>query len=152
MASSKRTYPVIHFELPAEDSGRASSFYERVFGWQITAMGPEAGDFALAFTTDTDPASRMPKKRGAINGGIYKRTESDQHTKITILVDDIREMLTTIKTAGGRVVPSPDGNEVVDFPGVGLFASFVDTEGNVVTVYEDRSPEPTADQKALLGD
>jgi predicted enzyme related to lactoylglutathione lyase len=143
-------YPVIHFEMPADDSGRAKHFYETVFGWQVTPMGPEMGDFALAFTTETDPATRMPTKRGAINGGFYSRTDADQQIKLTILVDDIGEMLKRVKAAGGRFVPDADGNEVYELPGVGLFATFVDTEGNAVTIYEDRSPNPTAEQRALL--
>lgn len=36
-------------------------------------------------------------------------------------------------------------------PALGLFASFVDTEGNVVTLYDDRSAHPTPEQQALLG-
>lgn len=26
---------VVHFEIPADDPGRAVKFYESVFGWQI---------------------------------------------------------------------------------------------------------------------
>ena len=61
--------PVIHFEMPAEDTERVRKFYESAFGWQTTPLGPEAGDFVLAFTIETDEKTRMPKKRGAINGG-----------------------------------------------------------------------------------
>lgn len=147
---SKRMYPVIHFEMPAEDSGRARKFYESVFGWEILQLGPEMGDFALAYTTDTDRESRMPKKPGAINGGFYKKSEPDQRTKITILVDDMQKMLASVKTAGGKVLPAAGGGEVDDMPGIGLFASFIDPEGNVVTIYEDRSPNPSPEQKALL--
>jgi predicted enzyme related to lactoylglutathione lyase len=147
---SKQMYPVIHFELPTEDTDRAKRFYESVFGWQITQMGPEAGDFALAFTTQTDPESRMPAKRGAINGGFYKKTASDQQTKLTILVDDIRAVIEQVKAAGGKFVAASQGGEVEEMPGVGLFATFKDTEGNLVTLYEDRSPDPTPDQQALL--
>lgn len=83
--------PVIHFELPAENTERAQRFYEATFGWRTASLGPEAGNFVLAFTTDTDEKTRIPKKRGAINGGFYPRSEPHQHTTLTILVDDIRE-------------------------------------------------------------
>lgn len=146
-----KMYPVIHFEMPARDSARARRFYESVFGWRVTTLGPEMGHFLLAFTTDTDEASRMPKKAGAINGGFYQRTEPDQQTKITILVDDVREAMKRVGAAGGKVlggVQRPD--EPDEIPGVGLFANFVDPEGNVVSLYEDRSPNPTPAQRALL--
>lgn len=147
---SKKMYPVVHFEMPARDSERVREFYESVFGWQITKLGPDMGDFMLAFTVEVDDKTRMPTKLGAINGGFYKRTSPDGQTKITLLVDDIHEMMKRVKAAGGRFLPGIQG-EVDEVPDVGLFATFVDTEGNVVTIYEDRSPNPTPDQLALLG-
>ncbi len=147
---STRMYPVIHFELPANDNDRVRTFYEGVFGWRITPLGPEAGDFMLAFTVETDETNRMPRKPGAINGGFYKRSKPDEQTKITILVDDIREVMKKVEAAGGKLLPAAQGGEVDELPGVGLFATFIDTEGNRVTIYEDRSPDPTPEQKALL--
>src|SRR5687768_3304803 len=122
---SKTMYPVIHFEMPAKDSERARNFYESVFGWQITQLGPEMEDFSLAFTTETDE-NRMPTKLGAINGGFFKKSKSDEHTKITILVDDLREVMKKIKAAGGEFLPGGQGGELDEVPGVGLFATFVD--------------------------
>jgi len=129
---SRKMDPVIHFELPAEDSQRVSTFYEDAFGWQTTPLGPEAGDFVLAFTTETDEETRIPRKRGAINGGFYKTTEPHQPVKFTILVDDINDAMKRIESAGGRILGEP-----FELPGVGLFADFRDTEGNVVTINED---------------
>ena len=124
--------PVIHFEMPAEDTERIQKFYENAFGWQTTPLGPEAGDFVLAFTIETDEETRMPKKRGAINGGFYKKTEPDQRTRLTILVEDIQEAMKKVESAGGTLV-----GEVQEMPGVGLFASFTDTEGNLLTLNQD---------------
>jgi predicted enzyme related to lactoylglutathione lyase len=147
---SKRMYPVIHFEMPTRDNARARRFYENVFGWQITQLSPEMGDFLLAFTAETDPTNRMPRKLGVINGGFFKRTKPDEQTKVTILVDDIREVMKKVKAAGAEFLPGGQGGEPDDIPGVGLFATFIDTEGNRVTIYEDRSPNPTPEQRALL--
>jgi predicted enzyme related to lactoylglutathione lyase len=124
--------PVIHFEMPAEDSERVRRFYENAFGWQTTPLGPEVGGFVLAFTTETDEETRIPKKRGAINGGFYQRTEPNQTVKFTILVDDIREAMKRVKAAGGKVL-----GEAFELPNVGLFATFIDTEGNVAQVNQD---------------
>jgi len=129
--------PVIHFEMPAKDTSRVQRFYESVFGWKITPLGPEAGGFVLAFTTETDE-NRVPKKVGAINGGFYERTEPDQQVRLTILVDDIWEAIEKVKAAGGTVVGgsmNPGGPD--EMPGVGLFAAFIDTEGNLATLYQD---------------
>ena len=124
--------PVIHFEMPAEDTERVRKFYENAFGWQTSLLGPEAGDFLLAFTIETDEETRMPKKRGAINGGFYKKTEPDQRTRLTILVEDIQEAIKKVESAGGTLV-----GEVQEMPGVGLFALFTDPEGNLLTLNQD---------------
>ena len=30
--------PIMHFEIPADDIARAKAFYEKTFGWKITAF------------------------------------------------------------------------------------------------------------------
>ena len=124
--------PVIHFEMPAKDTKRVRKFYENAFGWQTTLLSPQVGDFVLAFTIETDEKTRMPKKRGAINGGFYKKASPDQTIKLTILVDDIREAMKKIEAAGGKVLGEP-----FELPGVGLFCDIIDTEGNLVTINQD---------------
>jgi uncharacterized protein len=124
--------PVIHFEMPAKDTERLGAFYTKAFGWQTKPLGAEIGDFVLAFTGEIDPQTRMPKKRGLINGGFYKKTQPAQQVKITILVDDIHAAIKKVTAAGGKIV-----GEVQDMPGVGLFVNFVDPEGNVVTINQD---------------
>ncbi|HSK47068.1 MAG TPA: VOC family protein [Coriobacteriia bacterium] len=129
--------PVIHFEMPVEDADRVRRFYEGAFGWETTPLGPEAGDFVLAFTTETDE-NRVPKKVGAINGGFYKRTDPVQQVRLTILVDDIREAMEKVEKAGGTVLGGTmNPGEPDEMPGVGLFATFIDTEGNLATLYQD---------------
>jgi predicted enzyme related to lactoylglutathione lyase len=129
---SRRMEPVIHFEMPAEDGRRVSTFYESAFGWQTTPLGPDAGDFVLAFTAETDEETRIPKTRGAINGGFYTTSEPHPPVKFTILVDDIRDAMTRIESAGGKILGEP-----FELPGVGLFVDFQDTEGNVATINQD---------------
>ena len=145
-----KMYPVIHFELPAKDTARAAKFYESVFGWKTMAAGPEANDFVLAFTVDTDPATRMPKKKGAINGGIFRKQEPPLPAKVTVLVDDIDAMIARVEAAGGKFYADANG-KVTEMPGVGRFATFADPDGNAVTIYQDTTPSPSAEQKALLG-
>jgi uncharacterized protein len=128
----KKMDPVIHFELPADDPEHLREFYETVFGWQTTPLGPEMGNFVLAFTSETDAETRMPKKRGFINGGFYRRTAPNEHVKLTVLVDDIREAMKTIEASGGKVLGEP-----FEMPGVGLFVDFVDPAGNRGTINQD---------------
>ena len=124
--------PVIHFEIPGNDLNRMCEFYESAFGWETQRMGPNMGNFVLAFTTESDD-NRTPITPGAINGGFFEKNETDKTVKLTIMVDDIKEGIRKVKEAGGTMIQE----EPFELPNVGLFASFMDTEGNVMTLYED---------------
>jgi predicted enzyme related to lactoylglutathione lyase len=122
--------PVVHFEMPAEDRKRMAAFYAKVFGWKTQQLGPEMGNFVLANTTES--VDNTPKKPGTINGGFYQKTgDVAQTTTVTIQVDDIKAHLKKVVAAGGRL-----SGEIMDTPGLGLFASFFDTEGNRVNLLQ----------------
>ena len=121
-----KSNPVVHFEMPAEDRKRMADFYTDVFGWQIRMLGPEMGDYVLATTTESDETGR-PKKPGAINGGFFPKSDDKpaQYPSVVIAVEDIKEHMKSVEEAGGKVLGEPS-----DIPGVGLYVSFIDTEGN----------------------
>jgi predicted enzyme related to lactoylglutathione lyase len=121
--------PVVHFELPAEDSQRMIDFYAKAFGWQAQVLGPEMGNYIVVTTAETDE-NRMVKEPGRINGGFYKKTKDDQHPVVVISVEDIRESMKKVEEAGGKLLGGRTSGEPDDIPGVGLYISFIDTEGN----------------------
>jgi hypothetical protein len=128
--------PVVHFEMPAKDKARMAGFYTKVFGWKTQQLGPEMGNYVLATTTETDE-NRMIKTPGTINGGFFERTAPDQQTRITIAVDDIRAAMKSVEAAGGRVLGGMQKpGEPDEIPGVGLYAIFIDTEGNTVSMLQ----------------
>jgi predicted enzyme related to lactoylglutathione lyase len=120
--------PVVHFEMPAEDRKRMADFYTKVFGWRTQQLGEDMGNYVLATTTDSD-ANGMPKNPGAINGGFFQKTDDKpaQYPSVVIAVEDIKEHLIKVEESGGKVLGEP-----MDIPGVGLYVSFFDTEGNRV--------------------
>jgi uncharacterized protein len=124
--------PVVHFEMPAEDKNRMVKFYSNVFGWQTQQLGPEMGEYVVVTTAESDETGR-PKMGGAINGGFYQKTEDpiSNHPSVVIAVGDINDAIKKIKNAGGKVL-----NEPMDIPGVGSFASFIDTEGNRLSILQ----------------
>jgi hypothetical protein len=124
--------PVVHFEIPAEDTKRMAGFYSNVFGWQTQMFGEDMGNYVTAATTETNEQGR-PKMPGAINGGFYPKKEDGtaQHPSIVIAVDDIKESIGKVTGAGGKVLGEP-----VEIPGVGLYVSFIDTEGNRVSLLQ----------------
>ena len=122
--------PVVHFEMPAEDRQRVSMFYSDVFGWQMTQLGPEMGDYVLATTSELDE-SRMHKRKGAINGGFFQKEPDNAHPSLTIAVDDVKAHIEKVKQGGGTVLGEPQ-----EIPGIGLYVSILDTEGNRVSLLQ----------------
>jgi predicted enzyme related to lactoylglutathione lyase len=124
--------PVVHFEMPAEDRKRVAAFYTKVFGWKTQLLGPEMGDYVLATTTESGPEGR-PQKPGAINGGFFPKSDEKpaQYPSVVIAVDDIQEHMKKVSKAGGKVLGEP-----MEIPGVGWYVSFLDTEGNRVSMLQ----------------
>lgn len=47
------SHGVVHFEIPADDPDKLSSFYTSLFGWQINKMPMEGGDYWITQTVPT---------------------------------------------------------------------------------------------------
>ena len=117
--------PVVHFEMPSKDKKRTKKFYEKVFGWQMTQLGKDMGDYLLATTSPVDK-NQMHKKKGAINGGFFqygKKEGTIPH--LVISVDNLEKHMMVVKKAGGKILGKP-----MDIMGIGKFVMFKDTEGN----------------------
>lgn len=133
---------VVHFEMGYNDRERMKKFYSDTFGWRMRQMGPEMGNYVVAHTAETDDAG-MVKTPGTINGGFYQKDDSpeSQAPSVVISVDDIRKAMDAVKAAGGEILGSLDANrqhttEPMQIPGVGLWISIKDTEGNRVSLLQ----------------
>jgi len=123
--------PVVHFEMPARDTRRMAGFYEQAFGWKAQHLGPEMGNYVLVQTTETGE-NGFPRETGRIKGGFAQRTERFEAPSVVIAVQDIRQAMQKVARAGGAVLDGQKPGEPDEIPGVGLYAMFVDTEGNRV--------------------
>ena len=124
--------PVVHFEIPLEESKRITKFYSKAFGWKMKPLGKKKDDYILA-TTSMLNKDGTPQQAGIINGGFYPKNKDwpAQYPSIVIAVDDIGESMKKVEKAGGKVLGEP-----MKIPGFGLYVSFYDTEGNRVSMME----------------
>jgi predicted enzyme related to lactoylglutathione lyase len=105
---------IVHFELPAQDTARAKSFWGGVFGWEFG--DPMGMEYWLTRTgEDQGGAIFQSDKRGMT---VYFDT------------DDIDATLAKIGAEGGTA-----GNKM-PIPSVGWFAACTDTEGNDFSVFQ----------------
>lgn len=134
--------PVVHFEMGYNDRERMKKFYSTAFGWKMQQFGEDMGNYVVAQTTETDEKG-MVKTPGNINGGFYAKTDSpnSQAPSVVISVTDIKAAIEEVKKAGGQIMGgmTPDGQRTMEptmIPGVGLWISFKDTEGNRVSMLQ----------------
>ncbi len=128
--------PVVHFEMGYFDRERMKKFYESAFNWKMQQYGEEMGNYVVAQTAETDEQG-MVKTPGTINGGFYAKTDNpDSHPpSVVISVSDIQSAMKAVTDNGGTIKGgmNPDGSHTMEptmIPGVGLWISFEDTEGN----------------------
>ncbi|MFN8532187.1 MAG: VOC family protein [Dehalococcoidia bacterium] len=106
---------IVHFEIPADDVGRAKQFYGNVLGWRFeTWDGPEA--YLMAMTGENEPG---------IDGAIVPRSDGFQSIVNTADVASLDEAVERVRANGGTVVEAR-----MPIPGVGYLAYCIDTEGN----------------------
>lgn len=122
---------VVHFEIPADQLGRAEAFYRGVFGWGIEKVPMPGVNYLMAMTTPMG-ANCRPAEPGAINGGLMERDATGRSPLLVIGVPSIDEAMQRVEEAGGKVVM--DKLQVGDF---GLYARFTDPEGNTLGLWQN---------------
>ena len=137
--------PVVHFEMGYNDRERMVKFYETVFGWETQSMGPDMSNYVVAHTTETDQ-NGMVQTKGAINGGFYQKTNDplSQAPSVVVSVDDIQIAIKAVEEAGGKILGGMNqkGEHTLEpqmIPGVGLWISAMDTEGNRFSILQAKT-------------
>lgn len=118
---------ITHFEIPADNIERASSFYGTVFGWTFHKW-----DGPMPYWL----VSTGPKDQPGIDGGLMPREHPGQGTINTVQVESLDLTVAAVQQHGGKVVVPK-----MAIPGVGWFCYCNDTEGNTFGVMQ---PDPGA--------
>ena len=114
-------HTIVHFEIPADDVGRAKKFYTDLFGWQFSEWPGQ--DNYLQF-----------KAAENVLGGLQQEGKVEPATSpvIYIQVENMDLTLEKAKDLGGEVVVAkgmvPDG---------GFMAQLRDPDGNFVGLYQE---------------
>jgi predicted enzyme related to lactoylglutathione lyase len=120
---------IVHFDIAADDTGRAKKFYSDLFGWTFETY-PGAVEYHLITTTNLDGTP-------GVGGGMGKRNEySQQGARNYYGVESIEAAMEQVKRLGGKVV-----TEKMAVPGMGYMVNCEDTEGNGFGLWE---ANPTA--------
>jgi predicted enzyme related to lactoylglutathione lyase len=116
---------LVHFEVPAKDTGRAKSFYGDVFGWSFNDSGMPGMDYNLT------------QAGGEPGGAVYSHEDAFDGIFVYFDTDDIDGSVQKVRDAGG------EANDKGPIPGIGWFSHCKDTEGNDFGLFQsDESVAP----------
>ena len=114
---------IVHFEIPADDTGKATEFWGSLFGWKFENF---PGPFEYHMTRISDNAglaitNMEPGKRG---------------TRAYFDVDDVNAGAEQVKRLGGQAdKPQP-------VPNMGWFATCRDPQGNEFGLWQNDTSAP----------
>jgi predicted enzyme related to lactoylglutathione lyase len=116
----KRT--IVHFEIPAGDVARAKAFYGGLFGWKFSAA-EGFPDYWMFLTGDPEDDA---------GGGLMARQAPEQVGLVSYFaVESVDDAVARVQELGGQVVMPKQA-----VPGMGWLAHFLDTEGNLIAVWQ----------------
>lgn len=109
---------ICYIELPSRDINESSSFYKKVFGWEIRTRsdGSVAFDDAVNEVSGTWRTDRKPSTELGI--------------LVHIMVDDIEATMNAVTENGGKIV-QPVGLEAPE-----ITARFSDPTGNILGLFQ----------------
>src|SRR5688572_28512484 len=114
---------VTFFEVPADSPDRAMKFYKEVFGWQFDKWDGPMEYWLVKTGKDGE--------RG-IDGGLMKKSDNFPAMRNVIDVSSVDEYSAKISSNGGKLLMPK-----TEIPGIGFFALFQDTEGNVFGIMQE---------------
>ena len=115
---------IVHFDIAADDPGRAKKFYEEIFEWDIEKP-PGPMEYYMVETKE------LNGEKG-VGGGLGKRAGPNQKITIYIGVDSVDKYAAKVEASGGKVIQPK-----MAVPGWGYLAVCLDTENNMFGLWED---------------
>ena len=116
---------IAYFQIPADDVGRAKTFYQSLLGWKIepdTALLDKSLEWQNIITGE-------PQEGTMNSGGIYKQMMPGPIMNF-VSVENLDRVLSNVENLGGSIMMPK--NEIKT---VGLVAVIQDTEGNVIGLW-----------------
>jgi len=118
---------LVHFEIPATDPAKISSFYSQLFGWKFNKWEGGSMDYWLISHKDaTSPDDTM--------GGLFKRNNPQEQFLNYVLVKSVDDSLAKATDLGAKVLMAKQ-----EIPNMGWFAVLADPDGNTFALYQSKS-------------
>jgi uncharacterized protein len=117
---------LVHYELPASDTGRAKEFYAGLFGWSFNDSGMPGIDYQLI---EGDPG-----------GALYQADDAGSGPRVYFDTEDIDASVAKVRELGG------EADDKAPIPGIGWFAGCKDLDGNHFSLFQSDESAPAPSQ------
>ena len=117
---------IVHIELPAQDTDRATTFYNSLFGWEFQDSGMPGIDYRMF--------------EGRPGGAVYSGDNAGSGPIVYFGTDDIDATIAQVRELGG------EAEDKQPIPGVGWFTRCQDTEGNSWSLFQSDESVPPPGQ------
>jgi hypothetical protein len=118
---------LVHFEIPATDPAKISSFYSQLFGWKFNKWEGGSMDYWLISHKDaTSPDDTI--------GGLFKRNNPQEQFLNYVLVKSVDDSVAKATGLGAKVLMAKQ-----EIPNMGWFAVLADPDGNTFALYQSKS-------------
>lgn len=125
-SNTKKSNPVVYFEIPVNSIDRAIKFYKAVFNVNFDKDNIDNNEMALFPFDDNNSGI----SGALVKGEIYKPTKNG--VVIYFKTENINKTLKLATSNGGKILYPKTDN------GIGLVAEFEDTEGNRIALYQSK--------------
>ena len=108
---------IVHFEIPADDTGKGREFWGGLFGWEFQSF-PGEFEYHMARVSDQ-------------TGGAITDMEPGKHgLRVYFAVDDIDAGISRVRELGG------EASERRPVPSMGWFSTCKDPHGNEFALWQ----------------
>jgi predicted enzyme related to lactoylglutathione lyase len=117
---------IVHLEIPADDTGKATAFWGSLFGWQFQNY-PGPSEYHM---------TRLGEQQGL---AVTNMEPGKKGTRPYFLVDDVNAGAAKVNELGGKA------SEAMPVPQMGWFATCTDPHGNEFGLWQNdtSAPAPT---------
>jgi predicted enzyme related to lactoylglutathione lyase len=109
---------LVHFEIPAKDTQKATAFWSGVFGWEFGDSAMPGMEYYMVRTGEDQGGAVMSSDQAGGGLTIYFDT------------DDIDASIAKVRDLGGKA------NDKMPIPHVGWFSACGDPEGNSFSLFQ----------------
>ena len=119
---SRPVASVVWFDVPADDLGRAKTFYRSLFGWKFAKLSAAVADYWHIGTGGKDATP---------DGGLLPRMHPEHSITVYVAVPSVDKAVAKVQKLGGMVCKPK-----TTVPHMGYFAICEDTEHNAFALWE----------------